>query len=259
MSLLTGCDAMSMSSSSANHEAIRLENISVCYRVPKEKFSTFKEYAIRFLQGRVGHTSFWALRDIDLTIHKGEIFGIIGRNGAGKSTLLKLVARVLRPTSGRVVVAGHVAPLLELGAGFHPDLIGRENIYLNGALLGFSRKEIDSKFESMVEFAELGDFIEAPIRTYSSGMVARLGFAVATEVQPDILIVDEVLGVGDEKFQKKCERRILDFRSKGTTIVLVSHSSALVQEMCQRVAWLDHGHLMDVGEPTSVLEKYHRA
>lgn len=240
-------------------EAICLENVSVRYRVPRERYTTFKEFVIRRVQRRVNHDEFWALKDVSLNIFKGEIFGVIGRNGAGKSTLLKLVARVLRPTLGRVVVVGRVAPLLELGAGFHPDLTGRENIYLNGALLGFTRREINNRVDAIIAFAEINDFIEAPLRTYSSGMMARLGFAVATDVQPEVLLVDEVLGVGDESFQIKCQARIQEFRDHGATILMVSHSSASVQAICQRAAWIDHGHLMDIGLPESVIQKYHEA
>jgi ABC-2 type transport system ATP-binding protein/lipopolysaccharide transport system ATP-binding protein len=237
-------------------ETIRLENVGVCYRAPSERIRSVKEYAIRWIQGKIKHREFWALREVSLTIQNGETLGLIGHNGAGKSTLLKLVARVLRPTTGRVVVHGNVAPLLEFGAGFHPDLTGRENIYLNGAMLGFNRKEMDEKFNRIVDFAELGEFIEAPIRTYSSGMVARLGFAVATDIKPDILIVDEVLSVGDEAFQRKSAARMQEFRQQGATILLVSHAMATIEEMCHQVAWLDHGRLMMLGAPSEVIQAY---
>lgn len=236
---------------------IQLENVSVCYRVPKDRLSTFKEYAIRLIQGKVEFTSFWALKDVSLSVNQGEIFGLIGRNGAGKSTLLKLVARVLRPTNGRVIVRGAVAPLLEIGAGFHQDLSGRENVYLNGAILGYRRQEIDAHLDAMVAFAELESFIDAPLRTYSTGMAARLGFAVATEFRPDVLIVDEVLGVGDEAFQQKCGVRIRDFCAQGTTIFLVSHNSAMIETTCHRAAWLDHGRVMQVGPAAEVVRAYH--
>ena len=196
---------------------------------PQERIGTFKEYMIRWLQGKVQHSTFWALRDLDLTIQRGEVFGLIGQNGAGKSTLLKIIARVLRPSRGRVWVRGRVAPLLEVGAGFHPELTGRENIYLNGAMLGFSRAEMDAKFKDIVDFAELWDFIDAPLRTYSSGMWARLGFAVATDVDPDILIVDEILSVGDEAFQRKSAERIDTFRERGR-----HHSAGLTQSGADR-------------------------
>jgi len=204
-----------------NHsEIIRLEKVSVQYRVPEERIGSFKEYAIRFLQRRIRFNKFWALEDVNLSIFRGEVFGVIGRNGAGKSTMLKVISRVIRPTRGRTVLYGKVAPLLELGAGFHPELSGKENIFLNGALLGYSRREMEACFDQIVEFSELRQFIDAPIRTYSSGMYARLGFAVATAHIPDILLVDEILSVGDEVFQKKCLDRIAEFRNKGSTMFL---------------------------------------
>lgn len=237
-------------------EVIRLEKVSVRYKAPNERIGTFKEYIIRRLQGRIHHENFWALYDVDLVIFQGEVFGLIGNNGAGKSTLLKLIARVLRPTSGRVWVRGRVAPLLEIGAGFHPELSGRENVFLNGAMLGFTRKEMEKKFSKIVEFAELANFIEAPIRTYSSGMWARLGFAVATDVEPDILIVDETLAIGDEAFQRKSSARIQSIQKQGATIVLVSHNMSLVEQMCTRAAWLDHGRIQIVGDVKEVIKAY---
>jgi len=254
--LLTVSDPLSIPTSTAQ-TVIRLEGISVRYRVPSEKVLTFKEYMIRRIKGQISRKDFWALHEINLDLYRGEVFGIIGRNGAGKSTMLKLVAHVLRPTSGRIWVKGRVVPLLELGAGFHPELTGRENIYLNGAILGFSRAQMEEKIPHIIEFSELAEFIDRPMRTYSSGMWARLGFAVATDTQPDILIVDEVLGVGDEAFQRKCAERIADYRQLGATILLVSHNAALVQAICQRAAWLDHGKLRCLGNPDEVLQAYH--
>lgn len=241
---------------SFGEEVIRLEDVTVVYRAPSERLNTFKEFAIRWIQGKIRHNTFLALQDVNLTIHKGEVFGIVGQNGAGKSTLLKLIARVLRPTMGRVWVNGRVAPLLELGAGFHPELSGRENVFLNGAMLGFSREEMSKKFDSIVDFSELGGFIEAPVRTYSSGMWARLGFAVATDSAPEILILDEILSVGDEAFQRKCLARIENFRDNGTTILVVSHHMEIIQGMCQRVAWLDRGFLKAVDRPDIVIKNY---
>jgi ABC-2 type transport system ATP-binding protein len=241
---------------SSSQDAIRLEKVGVCYRAPSERIPSIKEYAIRWMQGRIKHREFWALRDVDLTVKRGETLGVIGPNGAGKSTLSKLVARVLKPTSGRVLVRGQVAPLLEFGAGFHPELSGRENIFLNGALLGFSRKQMEERFNHIVDFAELWDFIDAPMRTYSSGMWARLGFAVATDVDPDILIIDEVLSVGDEAFQHKSAARMEEYRQHGATILFVSHNMTVIEEMCHRVAWLDHGQLMEIGEPARVIQAY---
>lgn len=238
--------------------AILLESVSVGYRVPHERIGTFKEYAIRRVKGQVNHQEFLALSSVSLKVHKGEVFGVVGRNGAGKSTMLKVVSRVIRPTAGRVVVRGQVAPLLELGAGFHPELTGRENIYLNGTLIGHSRKEIETAFDSIVAFADLGDFIEGPLRTYSTGMVARLGFAVASAWDPDILILDEVLAVGDEAFQRKCFEKMRSFREAGSTVLMVSHSAATIREMCSRAAWLDHGVVQAVGAAAEVTEAYQR-
>jgi ABC-2 type transport system ATP-binding protein len=239
-----------------SEEAVYLEAVSVRYRVPSERVGTFKEYFIRRLKGEVQMRSFWALQDVALTVHRGEVLGLVGVNGAGKSTLLKVVARVLRPTKGRVIVRGRVAPLLELGAGFHQELTGKENIFLNGSLLGFSQHEMQEKYEQIVDFAELGQFINAPIRTYSSGMYARLGFAVATASEPDVLIVDEVLSVGDEAFQKKCTDRIETFRQNGSAILLVSHNMVSIETICQRAAWLDHGVIKVVGDPVQVIQAY---
>lgn len=236
--------------------AIRLEDVSVRYRVPSERIGTFKEYMIRLLKRQIQMRTFWAINGVSLEIFRGEVFGVVGNNGAGKSTLLKVVARVLRPTKGRVVVRGRVAPLLELGAGFHPELTGKENIFLNGALLGFSHHETMDKYDQIIDFSELGEFINAPIRTYSTGMYARLGFSVATASEPDVLIVDEILGVGDETFRKKCQARIETFRQRGASILLVSHDMLTVEKMCQRAAWLDHGVLKTVGEPGLVIKAY---
>lgn len=240
-------------------EAIILEHVGVRYRASSERIRSIKEYTIRWIQGKIKHREFWALQNVDLTVWRGETLGLIGQNGAGKSTLLKLIARVLRPTQGRVRVHGKVAPLLEFGAGFHPELTGRENVYLNGALLGYGRKEMDEKFTRIVDFAELWDFIDAPMRTYSSGMWARLGFAVATDIKPDILIIDEVLSVGDEAFQRKSAARMQEFRHQRATILLVSHNMDTISQMCQRAVWLDHGQLKAIGEPEQVIYKYRQS
>jgi ABC-type polysaccharide/polyol phosphate transport system ATPase subunit len=237
-------------------DVIRLENVSVRYRVPSERIGTFKEYMIRRIQGKIQHHVFWALKDVSLTVKKGEVFGLVGQNGAGKSTLLKLVARVLRPTEGKVWVKGRVAPLLEVGAGFHPELTGRENIFLNGAMLGFTRQEMEEKFPRIVDFSELRDFIDAPLRTYSSGMWARLGFSVAIDAEPEILIIDEILSVGDEAFQRKSSARIQSIREQGVTILLVSHSMLTIENMCQRAALLSHGSLLALGDPVDVIQAY---
>jgi len=237
-------------------EIIHLENVSVRYNLPEERIGSFKEYAIRFLQRKIRFHSFWALDDVNFNVYRGEVFGVIGKNGAGKSTLLKVISRVLRPTKGRIIVYGKVAPLLELGAGFHPELSGRENIFLNGALLGYSQKEMEACFDQIVEFSELHQFIDASIRTYSSGMYARLGFAVATAHVPDILLVDEILSVGDGEFQQKCFARINEFRNLGSTIVMVSHNMDQIGKMCQRVAWLNKGKIELEGDPAIVIPRY---
>ncbi len=250
--------SLSVNQSISSEDVVHRENVSVRYRVPTDRIGTFKEYMIRTLKRQVQIRTFWAVNDISLNVRRGEAFGLIGDNGAGKSTLLKVVARVLRPTKGRVIVRGKVAPLLELGAGFHPELTGKENIFLNGALLGYSHGEMQEKYPQIVDFSELGDFIDAPIRTYSTGMYARLGFSVATAHEPDILIIDEILGVGDESFQQKCADRITQFRKNGTSVLVVSHNMATIQSMCQRAAWLHHGKLMVLGEPGQVIQAYHQ-
>jgi lipopolysaccharide transport system ATP-binding protein len=235
---------------------IELSDVAVRYRAAQEHIPSFKEYAIRWLRREIQIEEFWALQDISITVKPGEVLGIIGPNGAGKSTLLKVVARVLRPTLGRVRIRGRISPLLELGAGFDPELTGRENVYLNSAILGFSKRDIASRFDRIVQFAGLQNFIDAPLRTYSTGMAARLGFAVATDVRPEILIVDEILGVGDTEFQTKSFERIQSFQAEGTTILLVTHSLEQVQNMCSSAIWLDHGRMMLAGVTEQVVGKY---
>jgi ABC-type polysaccharide/polyol phosphate transport system ATPase subunit len=239
-----------------NCEVIRLDEVYVRYRLLKEQVRTFKEYAIRRIQGQVEHTEFLALKNVSLSVLKGEVFGLVGSNGAGKTTLLRLVARVMPPSSGRVRVLGRVAPLLAMGAGFHFELTGRENIYINGIMLGYSRKEVERLFDNIVDFAELWDFVDSPLRVYSSGMVARLGFAVATAIVPDVLIVDEALSVGDTAFQDKSLARIQSFKEQGATVFLVSHGMETIRTMCQRAAWLDHGELRFVGEANEAVDRY---
>ena len=259
MNLLTGSKGnipVADGNEFTHEDIICLEQVSVRYRTPHERIGTFKEYVIQLLRGKIHYNTFWALHDVDLTILKGELLGIIGKNGAGKSTLLKVISRVLRPTKGRTIVYGKIAPLLELGAGFHPELSGRENVFLNGALLGYSGKEMKACFDQIVDFAEIHDFIDAPIRTYSSGMYARLGFAVATAHIPDILLVDEILSVGDEAFQKKCYDRIEEFQRKGSTILFVSHNLMEVERLCKRVVWLSHGKVEMLGDPRTVVAAY---
>lgn len=236
--------------------AIELSDIGVRFNVPIEYIVSFKEYVLRRLRGGIAYRELWALDGLDLRVHQGEVLGVVGRNGAGKSTLMKVISRVLHPTTGRVIVRGLVAPLLELGAGFHFDLTGRENVFLNAALLGHSTRVVATRFDAVVEFAELPEFIDVPIRNYSSGMLARLGFAVATMIRPDVLLIDEVLAVGDAAFQKKCLARIGDFRSQGTTILLVSHQSESISEHCDRAVWLDQGKIVAAGPTGEVLDRY---
>jgi lipopolysaccharide transport system ATP-binding protein len=236
--------------------AVQLKDVSVRYRVPQERIPSIKEYVVRWLRGQVRYKGFWALQETSLVIQKGEVFGIIGPNGAGKSTLLKVIARVLRPTKGSVLVRGMISPLLELGAGFDYELTGRENIYLNSAILGFSKEDIDRRVDRIIDFAGLHGFIDAPLRTYSTGMVARLGFSVATDVRPEILIVDEILSVGDAEFQARSFERIQNFQAEGATILLVSHNLDKVEEMCSRVIWLESGKIVALDSPAVVVEQY---
>jgi ABC-type polysaccharide/polyol phosphate transport system ATPase subunit len=253
---VTGSRISYNSQSDADGLAVDVSDASVRYRVPHERIPTFKEFALRWLRGGVVYQDLLALDRVTLRIRRGEAVGIVGRNGAGKTTLLKVIARVLRPPSGSVSVHGRLAPLLELGAGFDPELSGRENVFLNGAILGRSRAEMVSRLPSIIDFSELADFIDAPLRTYSTGMVARLGFAVATDVDPDVLLIDEVLSVGDLAFARKCLDRIHAFRARGATLVLVSHSPDTVRSLCERAAWLRGGHLVADGPADEVLKGF---
>jgi ABC-type polysaccharide/polyol phosphate transport system ATPase subunit len=237
--------------------AVQLSGVSVRYWVPTEPISTLKEHVIRRVQGRkLVYRKLLALDDVSIELKRGESLGVIGRNGAGKSTLLKVIARVLRPTRGRVWIRGRVAPLINLGAGFHPELTGRENILLNGAILGFSAREMERRMEGIIDFAELAAFIDAPMRTYSSGMVVRLGFAIASDVDPDILIIDEVLGVGDEAFQLKCHKRMDIFRRQGVGILFVSHAMNKISEVCDRAIWIEEGRIAASGSTQETIQSY---
>ncbi len=236
--------------------AITIEDLAVRFRVPHERYASLKEFAIRWVQGRLTYVDFWALREVGFEVGWGEIFGVVGPNGAGKTTLLKAIAGVLHPTRGRVVVRGERAPLLELGAGFHPELTGRENVYLYGTLLGNTRRELQARFESIVDFAEIWEFIDAPLRTYSTGMTSRLAFAVATSRLAPVLLVDEVLAVGDVRFQDRCRARMDEFRRDGACIVVVSHDPALVAGLCQRALWLEAGGVRALGPSAEVVGQY---
>lgn len=219
---------------------IDVQNVSMRFRMANDKINSLKEYAVAFLEHRLKYEEFQVLDDISFHVDKGEVVGIVGKNGAGKSTLLKIIAGVLKPSSGHVDVYGNVVPMLELGSGFDSELSGRENIFLNGAILGYSKEFLESKFEEILEFSELGHFIDMPIRNYSSGMMMRLAFSVATMVRPEILIVDEILAVGDAGFQSKSKARMLELMGGGTTVLFVSHSIDQIEEMCDRVIWLEN-------------------
>ena len=235
---------------------IRLRDAGVSYRVYREKVTTLKEAVVQRFRHLRSAEVFWALRHVSLQIAPGEAIAFIGHNGSGKSTLLKTIAGVLLPNEGEVLVQGRISPMIELGAGFDAELTGRDNIFLNGALLGFSRKQMESKFDRIIAFSELGDFIDMPIKNYSSGMYARLGFAIAQDVEPEILIVDEILAVGDERFQEKCRQRIADFRTAGVTFCYVSHSLEAAQKLCPRAAVLHHGRLAADGPIHTSWERY---
>jgi homopolymeric O-antigen transport system ATP-binding protein len=235
---------------------IEMQDVGLCYRLAKQRIPSFKEYALHWMRGALTYEQLWALRDVTLRVDRGESLGIVGRNGAGKSTLLKVISRVLTPSTGRVVVRGRVSPMLELGSGFDFELTGQENVYLNALLLGHNRRDIAKRFDSIVEFSGLGDFIRSPIRNYSSGMLARLGFAILTAWEPDVLVLDEFLAVGDLHFVKKSQEWIDQMRARGTTVLLVSHDPEAVRNNCRRCVWLDGGRIRADGRPDEVLALY---
>lgn len=235
------------------------EHVSMRFNMSSEKFDSFKEYVIKSIKKQVSFNEFWALNDVSFSLKKGDSLGLIGLNGSGKSTMLKTIAGVLKPTKGSVKVFGSVAPLIELGAGFDMDLTARENVFLNGALLGYKRKEMEGYYDDIVEFSELGDFMNIPVKNFSSGMISRLAFAIATIGTPDILIVDEVLSVGDFRFQNKCEERIQKMIDGGTTILFVSHSIDQVKKICNKILWLDHGNVKMFGDADEVCDIYSKA
>lgn len=236
--------------------AVELKNIEMHFNMSKEKFDSLKELFLRFMTKRLMFEDFVALDKVSLEIPKGDVFGIVGLNGSGKSTMLKIISGILTPTKGTAETSGTIAPLIELGAGFDLDLTARENIYLNGSVLGYSKKFMDEKFEDIVEFSELRDFLDTPMKNYSSGMVARIGFAIATITKPDILIVDEILAVGDFKFQEKCEQRINKMINGDTTVIIVSHSIEQIERLCKHCAWLEKGKLKMIGETKDVCDAY---
>lgn len=241
-------------------DIISIRNVSKKFKIYQEKNLNIKYAALNFLKGKKSskYSEFWALKDINLDIKKGETIGIIGENGSGKSTLLKLITGILYPDTGDISKKGKIAALIEIGAGFHSELSGRENININASILGFSKKEIEANLEKIIEFSGLKKFIDNPIKTYSSGMYVRLGFSIAIHVNPDILLIDEVLSVGDESFQKKCFQKINNFRRQGKTIVLVSHDLATIERICSRVILIDKGKLVSQGNPLDVISRYHK-
>ena len=228
--------------------ALEVKNVGVKFNLTEERVDSLKEYAIRLFHKELRYKEFWALRDISFSVKKGDRVAVLGLNGAGKSTLLKAVAGVIKTTEGTITTNGRIVPLLELGAGFNPQYTGEENIYLYGAMLGYSKAFIKEKYDEIVEFSELKNFIKVPLKNYSSGMRARLGFAVATVVEPEILILDEVLSVGDAKFKKKSEKKIKEMFDKNVTVLFVSHSLAQVKKLCNKAILLEHGHMISRGE-----------
>jgi ABC-type polysaccharide/polyol phosphate transport system ATPase subunit len=235
---------------------IKTDHITVCYRMSRDKIKSIKEYLVALMKRKLQYEEFLALDDVSFEIKKGEVIGIVGNNGAGKSTLLKVISGILRPTKGTVELGGNVVPMLELGSGFDFDLTGRENIFLNGSILGYSEKFLNSKYDEIVAFSELEEFIDIPVRNYSSGMIMRLAFSIASMVNPDILIVDEILAVGDAAFQEKSYARMMEMMSHGTTVLLVSHSIDQIRRLCDRVIWLDHGRIVAEGNTAEICDRY---
>ena len=238
---------------------IKVDHVSMKFNLSSEKFDSFKEYVIKRIKGQVSIEEFWALNDVSFEVYKGDSIGLIGLNGSGKSTMLKTIAGVLKPTKGSVKVSGSIAPLIELGAGFDMDLTARENVFLNGALLGYTRSEMQSYYDDIVDFSELHNFMDVPVKNFSSGLVSRLAFAIATIGIPDILIVDEVLSVGDFQFQEKCEQRIQNMMEHGTTILFVSHSIDQVQKICSKIVWLEQGNMKCFGDAKVICDEYRRS
>ena len=239
-----------------NDIIVKVDNLGICFNLAKERVDSLKEYFLKFTKGSLHFEEFWALKNVSIEIKRGDFYGLVGINGSGKSTLLKTIAGVFKPTEGKVTVNGTIAPLIEVGAGFDMDLTARENIYLNGAVLGFSKKFMDDHFQDIVDFSELHDFLDVPLKNYSSGMVARIAFAIATVTDPDILIADEVLSVGDYAFQEKCEKRMAQLLANGTTVIFVSHSTEQVKRLCNKATWLEHGKIIMTGDAETVCDAY---
>lgn len=239
-----------------NQIMVDVKEVTVRYKMANDRVSSLKEFAIKKMTGKIVEKDFLALDGVSFSVEKGDVVGIVGKNGAGKSTLLKVVSGIQKPASGKVTLKGKVVPMLELGAGFDVDLSGRENIYLNGAVLGYSKAFLDMKYNEILEFSELGDFIEVPVRNYSSGMIARLAFSIACMINPEILIVDEVLSVGDEKFQRKSRDRMVELMSGGSTVLFVSHNIEQVKDICNKAVWLRHGKVVMTGDSKTVCNLY---
>lgn len=237
-------------------KVIEVKNVSMGYRVDSNRVNTLKEWAVTLLKRNLHYEYFWALTDVSFDVKKGDVVGIIGRNGAGKSTILKLISGLFKPTEGSITTNGRVVPMLELGSGFDPELTGRENIFLNGAILGYTEKFLNDQYDSILEFSELQEFIDRPIKTYSSGMMMRLAFSVATIVRPEILIVDEILAVGDEAFQRKSHAKMMELMHGGATVLYVSHNLDQIRELCNKVVWLDHGKVVMKGDTDEVCDAY---
>ncbi len=235
---------------------IEVKNVSMCFNLEQERTDTLKEYVLKLMKKQLKYTEFQALNDVSFTVERGESVALIGANGSGKSTMLKLIAGVMYPTKGSLSVNGTIAPLIELGAGFDMDLTARENVYLNGAVLGYDNVFMMNNFKNIIDFAELWDFVDVPIKNYSSGMIARLGFSIATQVRADILVVDEILAVGDFMFQQKCHRRMEEMLAGGTTLLFVSHDAEQVRQLCKKAVWLDHGRLISCGSVNEVCDQY---
>lgn len=239
-----------------NEPMIEIKDVSLKFNIDRNRANTLKEFVVRFFKRELKYEEFWALNGITFEVNRGDVVGIIGHNGAGKSTLLKVVSGIMKPTKGTVTLRGNIVPMLELGSGFDFELSGRENIYLNGAILGYSEEFLKSKYNEIVEFSELGNFIESPIRTYSSGMLARLAFSIACVVEPEILIVDEILSVGDADFQEKSRNKMMELMTGGTTVFFVSHDMDQIKEMCNKVVWIEHGVMQEMGVTEEVCKHY---
>jgi len=235
---------------------VSVKNVSMVFNLATEKVDSLKEYVLKLLKRELMMQEFYALRDVSLEVERGDSVALIGINGSGKSTLLKVIAGVMHPTKGSVTVRGSIAPMIELGAGFDPELTARENVFLNGAVLGHDRKFMEDHFNSIIDFAELWDFVDVPVKNYSSGMVARLGFAIATEIKADVLIVDEVLSVGDFRFQEKCHNRMEELMSGGTTLLFVSHNTDQVKRLCKKAVWIKKGRIQMCGDAIEVCNRY---